>query len=171
MRAAGIGGTEVLRVLDALETAGIRAGITGGWGIDALLRRETRAHGDLDLGVAAEAVDRAVGAVRPLGYAVTLDERPARVVVESDVGRIDLHPIVWGPSGAGVQTGLAGEVFDYPAGSLDADGEIAGRTVRCATPELQLAFHAHYEPRDHDRRDMEALAREFELALPAPYRT
>ena len=42
-----MGGTEVLRVLDALETAGIRAGITGGWGIDALLRRETRAHGDL----------------------------------------------------------------------------------------------------------------------------
>ena len=163
-------GTEVLRVLDALDTAGIRAGITGGWGIDALLRRETRTHGDLDLGVAAEAVDRAVEALRPLGYAVTLDERPARVVVESDAGRIDLHPIVWGPSGAGLQTGLAGEVFDYPAGSLDADGEIAGRQVRCATPELQLAFHAHYEPRDHDREDMAALAREFGLALPASYR-
>ena len=163
-------GAEVLRVLDALETAGVRAGITGGWGIDALLRRETRQHGDLDLGVAAEAVDRAVEAVRPLGYAVTLDERPARVVLESDLGRIDLHPIVWGPSGAGVQTGLAGEVFDYPAGSLDADGEIAGRQVRCATPELQLAFHAHYEPRDHDREDMAALAREFGLALPASYR-
>jgi lincosamide nucleotidyltransferase A/C/D/E len=165
-----MGGTEVLRVLDALETAGIRAGITGGWGIDALLRRETRQHGDLDLGVAAEAVDRAVEAVKPLGYAMTLDERPARVVLESDLGRIDLHPIVWGPSGAGVQTGLAGEVFDYPAGSLDADGEIAGRQVRCATPELQLAFHAHYEPRIHDREDMAALVREFGVALPASYR-
>jgi len=163
-------GTEVLRVLDALETAGIQAGITGGWGIDALLRRETRQHGDLDLGVAAEAVDRAVEALRPLRYAVTLDERPARVVLESDIGRIDLHPIVWGPSGAGVQTGLAGEVFDYPAGSLDAEGEIAGRQVRCASPELQLAFHGHYEPRDHDREDMAALAREFGLALPPSYR-
>jgi lincosamide nucleotidyltransferase A/C/D/E len=165
-----MGGTEVLRVLDALETAGIRAGITGGWGIDALLRRETRPHGDLDLGVAAEAVDRAVEALRPLGYAVTLDERPARVMVESGVGRIDLHPIVWGTSGTGVQTGLAGEVFHYPAGSLDAEGVIAGRQVRCATPELQLAFHAHYEPRDHDRGDMAALASAFGLSLPASYR-
>ena len=143
-------GTEVVRVLGALDGAGIRAGISGGWGIDALLRRETRQHGDLDLGVAAEALDAAIEALRPLGYVVTVDERPARVVVESDVGRVDLHPIAWGSSGAGVQTGLAGEVFDYPAGSLDAEGEIAGRTVQCATPDLQLAFHAHYEPRDHD---------------------
>ena len=171
MRAAGMAGGEVLRVLDALEAAGVRAGVTGGWGIDALLRRETREHGDVDLGVAAEAVDRAVQAVRPLGYAVTLDERPARVVVESDLGRIDLHPIAWGPSGAGVQTGLAGEVFQYPMGSLDAHGEIAGQQVRCATPELQLAFHAHYEPRDHDRGDMAAIAGEFGLALPASYRS
>lgn len=170
MRTAGMGGAEVLRVLDALETAGIRAGITGGWGIDALLRRETRQHGDLDLGVAAEAIDRAMEAVRPLGYVLSLDDRPARVVVESDGGRIDLHPIAWGPSGAGVQTGLAGDVFHYPAGSLDADGEIAGRRVRCATPDLQLAFHAHYEPRDHDRRDMDALARVFGLTLPPAYR-
>jgi lincosamide nucleotidyltransferase A/C/D/E len=166
-----MGGAEVIRVLDALEAAGIRAGITGGWGIDALLRRETRAHGDLDLGVAVEAVDRAIEAVRSLGYTVTLDERPARVVVASELGRIDLHPIAWGESGAGVQTGFAGEVFHYPAGSLDAAGEIAGRTVRCATPDLQLAFHAHYEPRDHDRRDMAALADAFGLSVPPSYRT
>jgi len=161
---------EVARVLDALEAAGIRTGITGGWGIDALLRRETRPHGDLDLGVRAEDVDRAIEALRHLGYAMTLDEQPGRVVLQSVVGQVDLHPIVWDASGAGVQTGLAGEVFDYPAGSLDAEGEIAGRTVRCATPELQVAFHAHYEPRDHDRRDMAALSGEFGLSLPPAYR-
>jgi lincosamide nucleotidyltransferase A/C/D/E len=163
-------GTEVLRVLDALDAVGVRAGVSGGWGIDALLRRETRSHGDLDLGVGAEDVDRAIEGLRPLGYATTVDERPARVVLESVVGRVDLHPIVWDALGAGVQTGLAGEVFEYPAGSLDAEGLIAGRTVRCATPDLQLAFHAHYEPRDHDRRDMAALASAFELSLPTVYR-
>ena len=84
MRAAGMEGVEVLRVLDALETAGVRAGITGGWGIDALLRRETRQHGDLDLGVAVEDVDQAIKAVRPMGYVPMVDERPARAVVESD---------------------------------------------------------------------------------------
>jgi lincosamide nucleotidyltransferase A/C/D/E len=160
---------EVIQVLDALQVARIRAGITGGWGIDALLRRETRQHGDLDLGISTDEVDRAIEALRPLGYALTLDERPARVVLQSVEGGVDLHPIVWESSGTGVQTGLAGELFDYPPGSLDAEGLIAGRTVRCATPDLQLAFHAHYEPRDHDRRDMAALADEFGLSLPLAY--
>jgi lincosamide nucleotidyltransferase A/C/D/E len=160
---------EVVRVLDAIDAAGVDWGITGGWGIDALLRRETRSHGDLDLGVASEAVDDAIDALEPLGYVLVRDDRPARVVLTSDVGQVDLHPIVWGPAGAGVQTGLAGETFEYPTGSLDAEGEIGGRLVRCGTPELQVAFHSEYEPRDHDRRDLEALGAEFGLSLPAAY--
>ena len=162
-------GAEVLRVLDALDAAGVRAGITGGWGIDALLRYETRSHGDVDLGVASEKVDSAIHALRPLGYTVATDERPARVVLTSDSGQVDLHPIIWDASGSGVQTGLDGERFDYPAGSLDAQGEIAGRVVRCGTPELQVAFHSHYEPREHDRLDLAALAAAFDVALPPAY--
>jgi lincosamide nucleotidyltransferase A/C/D/E len=162
---------EVLRVLDALDSAGIRAGITGGWGIDALLRRETRQHGDLDLGVSTQLIDAAIAALEPLDYVVELDERPARISLVSEVGKVDLHPIVWDPSGAGVQVGLDGEHFAYPAGSLDAQGEIGGRVVRCATPELQVAFHSHYEPREHDRRDMAALAAAFHLVLPPAYLT
>ncbi len=162
-------GAEVLRALDALDGAGIRTGITGGWGVDALLRRQTRPHADLDLGIATEAVAGAIDALGAAGYRVAIDERPARVVLEGEAGRVDLHPIAWTPAG-GIQRGLAGEVFDYPPGSLDAEGLIAGRTVRCGTPDLQLAFHAHYEPRDHDRRDMAALADAFGLSLPPAYR-
>ena len=160
---------EVLRILDALDAAGIRTGITGGWGVDALLRRETRPHGDVDLGVASEVVDDAIDALEPLRYVLVRDDRPARVVLTSDVGEVDLHPIVWQLSGPGVQTGLDGETFDYPVASLDAEGEIAGRAVRCATPALQVAFHGHYEPRDHDRRDMAALAEAFGVSLPPSY--
>jgi len=160
---------EVLRVLDALDSAGVRAGITGGWGIDALLRRETRQHGDVDLGVSTHDIDVAITALEPLDYLVEIDERPARVSLVSKDGKVDLHPISWDPSGAGVQTGLDGEDFAYPAGSLDAEGDIGGRIVRCGTPELQVAFHSHYEPREHDRRDMAALAAAFDLVLPPSY--
>jgi lincosamide nucleotidyltransferase A/C/D/E len=162
--------TEVLRVLSVLEAAGVRAGLTGGWGVDALLRRQTRAHGDADLGVPAEAVDTVVDALREIGYAVTLDQRPARLVLVSDKGQVDLHPIVWGPTGSGIQTGFIGETFEYPPGSLDAEGLIAGQPVRCGTPSLQLTFHERYEPRDHDRADMAALAERFGLSLPPAYR-
>lgn len=132
--------TEVLRVLDALDAAGVRAGVTGGCGIDALLRRQTREHGDVDLGVRSDAIDAATNALRTLGYAIVADERPARIVLEGVRGKVDLHPIVMHPSGAGVQTGFDGQTFEYPPGSLDAEGEIGGRIVRCGTPELQVAF-------------------------------
>ena len=162
--------SEVLRVLTVLDAAGIRAGLTGGWGVDALLGRETRIHGDVDLGVSAEAVDIAIDALGGLGYMVTLDQRPARVVLVSPTGQVDLHPIAWGPGGGGVQTGFDGETFEYPPGSLDAKGSIAGQVVRCGTPGLQLTFHERYVPRDHDRADMAALAEQFGLQLPPAYR-
>jgi hypothetical protein len=77
---------------------------------------------------------------------------------------------VWGPTGTGIQTGFDSETFEYPPGSVEAEGLIAGQTVRCGTPSLQLAFHERYMPRDHDRADMAALAGEFGLPLPPAYR-
>ena len=106
--------SEVLRVLDALDLAGVGVGITGGWGIDALLRRQTRLHDDVDLGVSSDAVETAIASLAQLGYAVIADERPARIVLESPLGRVDLHPILMQPSGAGVQTGFDGQTFEYP---------------------------------------------------------
>jgi lincosamide nucleotidyltransferase A/C/D/E len=161
--------SEVLRVLDVLEAGGVGAGVTGGWGIDALLRRETRPHGDVDLGVSSDAVDAAIVALRGLGYAIAVDERPARVVLDGPDGKVDLHPILMHASGTGVQTGFNGQTFEYPPGSLDAEGEIGGRSVRCATPALQIAFHRGYEPRENDRLDMAALAEAFDLMLEPPY--
>ena len=73
------------------------------------------------------------------------------------------------PSGAGVQTGFDGQTFEYPPGSLEAEGEIGGRIVRCGTPELQVTFHRATNRREHDRRDMAALARAFGLTLEPPY--
>jgi lincosamide nucleotidyltransferase A/C/D/E len=40
---------DVLDVLQALAEAGVWASVEGGWGVDALLHRQTRQHGDLDL--------------------------------------------------------------------------------------------------------------------------
>jgi lincosamide nucleotidyltransferase A/C/D/E len=162
-------GVEVLRVMRVLERAGVAAGISGGWGIDALLGRQSRPHGDLDLGIDARSLDSAIAALASVGYAVASDERPARVEMSATTGRVDLHPIVWAEDGSGVQTGFDGEQFEYPAGSLGARGVIDGGTVACATPDLQLAFHSHYAPRDHDRRDMAALAERFGLTLPPAY--
>src|SRR5881394_310918 len=97
---------EFLRVLAVLKAAGIDAGITGGWGVDALLKRETRRHGDLDLGIGHGQVDDAIAALATLGYSVSEDERPARLELRSASGRVDVHPIEWRAEGTGIQHGF-----------------------------------------------------------------
>ena len=47
----------VLQILDTLRSAGVTATVDGGWGVDALVGRETRPHEDLDLVVALGDVD------------------------------------------------------------------------------------------------------------------
>ena len=163
-------GSEVVRVLAALEAAGVDAAITGGWGVDALLGRQTRPHGDVDVGIAATNVDRAIDALAAIGYALHEDRRPARIVLRARAGVVDLHPIAWTSTGEGVQQGFDDVVITYPVGSLDALGTIAGETVRCGTPELQLAFHESAAPRPTDRQDMALLAAAFDLHLPQAYR-
>jgi len=162
--------SEVLEVLDALDDVGITAGITGGWGVDALLERETRPHRDLDLGIPAARVVEAIDVLRALGYVVAIDERPARIALSGPRGAVDLHPIEFDDAGHGVQQGFEGRRFDYPNGSLAAEGWIAGRQVQVATPELQVTFHSGYPPRERDIQDMLALAEAFHLQLPAAYR-
>jgi lincosamide nucleotidyltransferase A/C/D/E len=160
---------DVVEVLDRLETAGVAASVAGGWAVDALLGRLTREHGDLDLAVDAEDVDRAIDALDTLGLGIEVDERPARLALGDGTRAVDLHPVRWDVDGTGRQSTGTGGDFVYPPGSTDALGMIGGREVRCLTPELLVTFHLWYEPRDIDRRDMAALAERFRIQLPDPY--
>ena len=161
---------DVIDILDALSARGISVSIAGGWAVDALLGRQTRDHGDLDLAIDAEVVDDAIGVLAACGLREVVDQRPARVELSDGRRTVDLHPVAWGADGIGRQEGLRGEVYEYPLGSTDATGAIEERDVQCLTPELLVRFHEGYEPRDVDRKDMSALAARFGVQLPAAYR-
>ena len=86
-------------------------------------------HGDVDLGVPSDGTSTG----RPIEVllAVGLRRSPRTSVQRGSfssarLGKVDLHPIVMLPSGAGVQTGFDGQTFEYPPGSLEAEGEIGG---------------------------------------------
>lgn len=150
---------EVHAVLDALASAGCPAWISGGWGVDALVGRQTRVHRDLDLGIAAERESAALEALAGLGYVVETDWRPVRVeVVSGGRGRVDLHPLVFDRAGDGHQAGLDGGGFRWPRECFTS-GVIGGRRVGCISVEQQLRFHGGYEPRDVDRADVALLHR------------
>ena len=150
----------VLAVVDALERAGVRAWLDGGWGVDALVGRQTRAHRDLDLALDVRDEAAALAALRTRGYEVETDERPTRVELAArDERWVDVHPLTFDAGGDGIQRGPAGERWVYPADCF-VTGSLAGRTVGCISAAQQVLFHSGYELREQDRHDL-ALLREL----------
>jgi len=143
---------EVLAILGAVEATGTRLWVAGGWGVDALVGRQTRAHRDLDLLVDSQRLEECLALLAARCYAVETDWLPVRVeVVAAGRGWVDVHPVRLAPDGSGAQAGLNGTRFDYPADCF-AIGSLAGRGVPCLTAARQRLLHTGYEtPQDvHD---------------------
>ena len=124
--AGDMGAAEVHAVLDALTAAGCRVWLGGGWGVDALVGHQTRAHRDLDLAIAADDERAALAALGELGYVIDADWRPVRVeVVAAGRGRVDLHPLTFDEAGDGHWADLDGGCFLYPKGCLTTSTVVA----------------------------------------------
>lgn len=153
----------MVTLMDRLAGAGLRAWIGGGWGVDALVGRATRPHGDLDLAVDSDRLDAVLALLAADGFAVVEDWLPVRVeVAHADGRRVDVHPVRFAPDGSAVQPGLAGTWFHYAADAW-ATGEIGGRTVDCLSAAQQLRFRQGYAWRPVDHHDA-ALLRQVRLA-------
>ena len=50
--------------------------------------------------------------------------------------------------------------------ALAGTGSVAGRPVRCLTPEVQVLVHAGYELTDKDFRELHLLRERFGVELP-----
>jgi lincosamide nucleotidyltransferase A/C/D/E len=149
--------TAVLSVLDAMQAVGCRCWVGGGWGVDALVGRQTRAHRDLDLAFDASFEGPAVAALEALGYEIETDWRPVRVELVATGARwVDLHPVVLDDRDDGVQAGFDGAVFTYPA-SARVTGQLGGRPVPCLSIAKQLELHRGYVPRAVDLEDLALL--------------
>ena len=163
----GMPASEVRAVVDVLRAAGFdRVWIAGGWGVDALVGRQTRHHRDLDLAVDVTclALDRLLRALARRSYRVETDWRPSRVELVAPGARfVDVHPVVFDAHGIGWQANIDGkEPFRYSEGAFTR-GVIPGRAVDCLSAALQLQFHSGYPPRDHDLHDIALLE-----SLPGP---
>jgi lincosamide nucleotidyltransferase A/C/D/E len=163
---------DVLAVVSLLEASCCTVWIDGGWGVDALLGRQTRLHLDLDLALALADVATAQNVLlRRLDYAVFQDEMPTRLDLRDNADhRLDFHPLAFDNHGNGRQQLPDGSCGVYPAAGLAGIGFIDGQKVRCLSPELQLQFHLGYEPDEDDRRDVALLCHHFGLTLPDQYR-
>lgn len=152
--------SRVLEVLDLLAAAEVTAWVGGGWGVDALVGRQTRRHYDLDLVISDsdEQYRKLAELLRHEGFRPDEPEltpglpMPVRCAWHDDDGHtIEIMPVaLHGPALSAVSAG--GKVPD--GASPFASGVIGGRPVPCLSAELQLALHQGYQLRDIDAADV-----------------
>jgi lincosamide nucleotidyltransferase A/C/D/E len=153
---------EVVAIVHGLESAGIDVWLDGGWGVDALLEEQTRPHDDLDLVCSLEDVPRLREILAGRGYELLGGAPPMSFeLVDRDGRQVDVHPVTWQPNGDGLYLMRDGNTWPYPAGGFQGRGKVAGREVRCLTPEVQAITHAGYELDESDRHDLAALRERF----------
>lgn len=161
---------DVLEIVERLGAAGVRVWLDGGWGVDALIGRQTRDHDDLDVVVLLADGDPARCVLTDLGFAIREDEQTLCFVArDANDRRVDLHTVTLDDGGAALQLQEDGTHWRYPPGSLSGTGRVGDRRVACLSVEAQVLCHLNYEPDETDRRDMRLLAESRGIILPAPY--
>ena len=107
---------EVAALVDALESAGVRVWIDGGWGVDALFAEQRRQHDDLDVVVDIAEVHKVQEVLRTAGYTDQEGGAPLSFMVVDPEGRqVDVHPVLFDERGDGLYQMDNGQTWTYPA--------------------------------------------------------
>jgi lincosamide nucleotidyltransferase A/C/D/E len=158
----------VRELVDWLHQARIRVWLDGGWGVDALLGRETRAHHDVDVIVSASDVPKLLEVCSCKGFTVREGLPPHAFVLANEFGsKIDVHTVAFSSDGGAAHRMDTGENWIFSAESFAGSGTIDGIRVSCLSAEAQVRCHAQgYTPTEKDLRDMELLHETFGVELP-----
>jgi lincosamide nucleotidyltransferase A/C/D/E len=165
---------DVISIYQRLLDNGIQVWLTGGWGIDALLREQTRPHKDLDAIMLLDDVVRMRELLGCDGYGLKelwsenrwvvdahgVETATAFVLQDSEGRELDAHAMRLDDRGNGLPAWEA-EGFVLKRQNLAGKGMISGFAVRCLSPEMQVLCHMGYELPDKQLRDLERLHEKF----------
>ena len=158
---------EVLELIKLFENNNITVFIDGGWGVDALLGKQTRPHEDLDIALQHTDVPKLRTLLAQRGYIHEIprnDTRDCNFVLSDNKGHaIDIHSYTFDAEGNNIYG------IEYPFDSLTGNGIIKGHKVRCISPEWMVKFHSGYELDENDYHDVRALCKQFDIPLPLEY--
>ncbi len=159
--------SDLIELYSSLYSSGIQIWIDGGWGVDALLGKQTRSHKDLDIVIQEKVLPEFRKFLESQGYRdIKLDgAKPWNFVLGDDKGHeIDVHVVVLDDKGNGIY-GPAENGQMYPAESLTGTGTIEDQPVKCISPEWMIRFHSGYELKEKDFKDVSALCEKFNIDL------
>jgi lincosamide nucleotidyltransferase A/C/D/E len=150
--------SDVVDLFREFAAAELRAWLAGGWAVDAIVGRQTRGHGDMDLAVDIRDLPSLLDLLGERDFVVTTDWAPSRLELTDPEGRVvDVHPVTFAGDGSGHQAGHAGgDGFHYATDGF-ATGTIDGYAIPCLSAGQQLSFRQGYEPRAADLHDIALL--------------
>lgn len=157
---------DVIAIIQLFSQNHIDVYIDGGWGVDALLGEQTRAHADLDIAVQHKDVAQIRALLEARGFKDVPrdDTRDCNFVLGDNQGhQIDIHSYTFDSAGNHIY-GVA-----YPYESLNGAGSVEGYHVKCISPEWMVEFHTWYKPDDNDYHDVKLLCQRFGIQMPAVY--
>ena len=171
---------DVIALYRHLSAHRIPIWVIGGWGIDALLGKQTRPHKDVDVLMRVDDVARTRTLLQRDSYCLkelwsenrwAVDAQGRKVatafVLRDAAGReFDAHAMRLDDQGQGIPAWAVPEGFVYLKRELAATGTIGGVEVQCITPEAQMRCHADYKLPAKHRRDVELLHAAFNVPYP-----
>jgi len=179
---------DVLELCTLLQEHGVQIWIDGGWGVDALLERQTRPHKDLDAFVAFDDLPtmttvlsrrgfvlkeiwgenrwlRHHGHVLLIGTGETGGEVATAFVLKDVLGReIDVHVLHIDEHGYGTPAWDCSVFFSPDA--LIGHGIIAGSPVQCLSAAMHMRTHTGYQLQAKDIQDLRLLHERFGIDYP-----
>ncbi|MCL1842487.1 MAG: GNAT family N-acetyltransferase [Defluviitaleaceae bacterium] len=158
--------TDTIEIIQLLEKNGIEVYVDGGWGVDALLGRQTRNHSDLDIALPHKFVPLLRSLLEARGYKDVPrdDTRDCNFVLGDSTGRqVDIHSYTFDESGKNI-FGVA-----YEPHHLTAEGVINGFTVKTIPPDVMVEFHTGYDVDAGDYQDVKNLCEKFNIPMPKIY--
>ncbi len=166
---------DVIRIYQLLTANNIPVWLTGGWGIDALLGKQTRDHKDLDMFLLLEDVTRARGLLGRHGY--TLKElwsenrwvgdahggeiATAFVLRDANGCELDIHALRFDDIGHGIPAWDDTEGFIFTKQDLAGEGRVAGFAIPCISFDMQLKCHTGYQLPEKQMNDLKLLNKKF----------
>lgn len=126
----------------------MRCWVVGGWGVDALLGRQTRPHKDFDVLTLLRDLPTLTSLLERHEFKRTLvweenrwlDGQATAFVAEDGAGRqLDVHVM------ATPNTPAWDAEWSYGPDALEGRGVIAGTPVDCATAAVQILWHQGYD--------------------------
>jgi lincosamide nucleotidyltransferase A/C/D/E len=121
----------LVELLRSFEAAGVPVWLDGGWGVDALLERQTRPHKDVDLSLRVADVPKLQETLGRRGFAIREGVPPKSLVLADGAGlEVDVHAVVFDGDGNGVYRMENGKDWIFPAEAFGGRGVVEGVTVR-----------------------------------------